>query len=372
VTTANKIHLSANSLLASIDKKIGVFPKKYERINLTCGAVAAIFCLGLAIWSPALTVQRFHWYMFISEFILLNTGHAALTIFFLIITFEFRQVALNSIFTKKSITTTAIVACVIGIYAVLRYSQLSGSNGGKLSFDLITAFFLSVMRIHITAQVFGISMLYNLGAKSGLEIANPKAFRRIEGFERLLFKILLFCGFLSIFCSAGILLDAKWGKLFEAAAFLSCVCIFLLSFCYENWRKSNKSLYLIRILFLAVAYHYAYSIVPIIFMAAAKGLHGIEYLCLSKQIVSKTKSKIQVWGNVGLLMALLLATVLVFPLSLLRVGKSFDFIVAMRGSFLVWYVMAEVILLLHCYLDGIVFRLRRPEVKQWVLPLISN
>ena len=375
-----------SSLVAIVSRplqqsRVRIFPKRFEEFCLVVPAVLVglliLDYLTLQLLSGGSEKLRLN--RFVTSLLFFNSIHVYFTFAYLVTVPEIK--AWISEITDgrpwKFWLEIAVVAAICVVPTAIAFFNFQMTS---TRLPIISFIFVGIIPYHhMIAQNFGLSMLYNSRLEKQIEFTEEEKTqaRTCSSRERLGFRCFMAFFFVSILLRmSGVTLGLgpQWIKLVRYSLYgltsLSVLGIVFNSLAYPHAAKSNKPLFLSRLLF--------YIILPFSFIAdsALRACHGTEYLCVTGAVAknsSMPKAIAKQYAGLVVLLALIGTGLLVCRrgdglVSYLFDGNYDQVPFAIQALAFVSIVATYT----HYYLDRRLFRFRNKSNRDHVLPLLDE
>lgn len=323
------------------------------------------FILGLlfAIW---LLGSAFHFnvsaqstiFVFLTGFLFMNITHVFFTFAMLIYIPEFRVLIFKKMKSKAAFLIVPMFIMIL-FWSVAKVFFKAPDLGGyaREPYEIISLLLSSIFAIHSSAQVLGLSMLYNKNNISKIDPPHLEKHFLCEKRERQLFFLL----FIALVLRFIIPVFQKNGQEFKELSFFICLtlvsAIWINSFFYPEIRHSNKRFFLMSLFLFVFAFTS-----PLAFFGA-QCLHGLEYGLLTKDIFKRAKVK---WHFIGVFTIVIAGVLILFATSAVYLH-----VFSQESSFYPWLWLVTLIgAHLHYFLDSQIFKMSDPENRQHIGSLL--
>ena len=362
-------------------ERVRVFPKRFE---LFCLIVPAILVCLLILDKFTLQVlssdsQSQQLNRFVTSLLFFNSIHVYFTFAYLLTVPEIKSWIREITDGRpwKFWLEILGVACVCSILTAIAFFNIGITS---TSLPIISVIFVGIIPYHhMIAQNFGLSMLYNSQLTKQVVHSEQEKIQTLKcsARERLGFRcfMVFFFAWISVRMAGNALgLAPGLVSFFRHSLHLltsgSVVFIFLNSLTYPHASKSNKPVFLSRMLL--------YVVLPFTFIAdsALRACHGTEYLCVTGSVAKNSSmSKAIAKQYLGLLLLLAsVGTVLLLCrkgdglVTFLFDGQYSDVPISIQALAFVSIVATYT----HYYLDRRLFRFRHKSNRDHVLPLLNG
>jgi len=358
--------------------KVGIFSRRYE---LFCHAVPLGFIfvlladvLYLKVLSGGPLQQTLN--RFITSLFFFNSLHIYFTFASLLTVPEMRKWVSETTDGKpaKFWIEIAGVMLVASIFTAIAYF---GIPINRTTLPIIGIVVLGIIPYHHTImQVFGLSMLYNarIAKSQNFTEEEKRQAKSCSIRERWGFRLFMFFAFSFLLAvlaqnalnSSSLSVIRRSLHVFSS---LSVVFIILNSLTFPHAARSNKTIFLSRLLY--------YPILPfsICADAALRACHGTEYLCVTETMARNSSMSATVRRH--FMVVIVLFTILGVLFLLCRnadglVGFWYGGYDKVPWLIKVFAFVSIVLTYTHYYLDRRIFRFRNASNREHVLPLLSG
>jgi hypothetical protein len=347
--------------------RAALFDSRMEKINLWLPIVFLVAALVQIVLRFDLSPRAYSSAFFIANVILLNHTH---TIFTLLLVLFFPEVGQWSSLRRGKSKYNAwmewtVVFAVIWIVTHLFTTKLN-SWSPNLGYPLMITALYWYAGHHNVSQTMGLSLLYDRIVSGHNHEGFEKVMPKSKAWERrLLFASTTIVYTSLMFGSVEATKDLIWVKLLPLLSIGLLTINLWMSYRNPAHRESNKTFFLWRTFLLPLLRYSTIAEVGFI------SVHGVEYFFVFQKMISRSRVKTILTrfmiGQMVLIIAGLCALhLLTYPFfkDLVTPLGFGDAVITLLLSISVTFVF------LHYYLDGLMFRMRRPEVREHILPLL--
>ena len=353
--------------------RLALFDRGTEYVNLIVPLIFVSFSVIEFFFQIEKSFTATKYYEFFKLLIVLDIVHVIISPFFPILFSGFKGWKLNwEARTKLNLLPMMILPFGAGF---LTQTIFLISPSKTFLFDLGSTLLFSARVHHTYSQTQGLSLSYNALVKSNnLPISQLTKLIAFEKIERKLFTMLIFTKIVSdvVYIFGSDFFIKPNIQIFYAFRFLifaQILVILYLSIAHSELRKTNKPIYLLR-LFLDPLIGSGY-----IADIASRAVHGMEYFFLTKKMSTaqtERNNTIRIWVFIAIICPLYVVFLKfmlgneAFLFHRDKGAENLDFILILTLSVL------SGIAFLHFWLDRVYFRMRNPESKQFISPLLHQ
>ena len=249
------------------------------------------------------------------------------------------------------------------------FHEIRTESADPVSMDFVACSLQMIAVAHAIAQIKGLSLLYGHKESALLNAEEEYIHARYIFFERRLFDALIFfsmIGYAVTFLSQKGMSFGYTAQILSALRFLIAGGIIFLAFRSPAAKKSNKSLFLVRLVVVAFS---SFSLTAAL---ALRAIHGLEYTCLTANI-SKSVHKERAKNVFAFWIILFILPYLIFtmPRILPDNGIPITFPFISNQLLAVIFGVGVMMEYMHIYLDSVLFKMKEPLVRSYVAPLLN-
>ena len=338
-----------------------IFSKMDETVNLLLPFFVAVFIVSLiftfggSLGHLLETDHLLDWIFFFSSIFFLGVIHNVFTLFLIFYLPEIRGMTEGKMRAEGPMFIYQILGIFFASMPIFYFGFLTAP---PIAQKLVGTGFAVLAYHHSLKQIYGLSLMYDRGLKKTYQRTERNLYRA-QVFVLAVSLLLLI--FVPKVCSTAFV------RLAFAGALLFCpLAIIWISLQQPQARRSNRTLYLSRLVVLPLAVVW-----PIMAMGGAY-THGIEYLFVVRHMSRVSKFKMNLAASVFLVLSSLLVAALILP-NPIR-GLRWVVTANKNWSKVILDVLASLslsITILHYYLDRVYFRMTDPFVRSHVGPLLE-
>lgn len=361
--------MSSSQNASSTNERVRIFAARDEVLNLYWPLVVLLIFISVSPFNFQKSTNITNFVFAISNIVFLNVVHNVFSIFILTEIPEIKSYIKENLKNKK-IHIGYSSALVLAFFLVLNWVFPIFKNYGEFGKYLFWAAVLFMqffaLYYHTLRQIEGISTIYNQQMKK-IWPQNITHFDFVQKCEKILFKLLI------VLSCIGYALNIFEQKSHIFAVFLMSLFVFLgviaVNLKIPFWNKSNKWIYLLRLVVFPLGIYYPLLGVVIPFF------HGVEYLFIVKKIFSSsalTTEKIQR----RLFVYMLPISLAVAVLSIFRLDRGFGVSFLSDNNLVNTLIvfassLSLAISFLHFYLDSFIYKMKESGIRNSIGKLLS-